>query len=101
MRRLRHTNMPEKRKISCINKVNHLNAYERITHVGGVHNQARWKYSLDDAIRYIENGVYSFYTSVGGHERNVLVATRNGRKYLKTEADADTPDNLLSLPECS
>ncbi|MFC7521402.1 DUF3892 domain-containing protein [Xanthomonas populi] len=24
----------------------------------------------------------------------------NTRKYLRTTADHDTPDNLLSLPEC-
>jgi hypothetical protein len=28
------------------------------------------------------------------------VATRLGRKYLKTIADADQPNNLLALPEC-
>lgn len=44
---------------------------------------------------------HTFYSFVGGHERNVIVATRNGTKYLKTEADSDTPDNLLSLPECA
>lgn len=100
MRRLRHINMPERRKISCINKVDRASAYERITNVGGVHNYYPWKFDLDDAIRFIENGTYSFYTSVGGHEINVIVATRYEKKYLKTEADADTPDNLLSLPEC-
>lgn len=36
---------------------------------------------------------------IGGHVRNVIVATRNGVKYLKTEAYHDTPDNLLSLPD--
>jgi hypothetical protein len=92
--------MPERRRISCINKVDRPSPYERISYVGGIHNQSRWKFSLDNAIRYIESGTYSFYTSVGGHERNVVVATRNGTKYLKTEADADTPDNLLSLEDC-
>jgi hypothetical protein len=29
-----------------------------------------------------------------------LLATHNGRKYLKTTADSYRPDNLLSLPEC-
>ncbi len=26
--------------------------------------------------------------------------SRYGNKYLKTEADGEQPDNLLSLPEC-
>ena len=93
--------MPEKIQISCINKNDRSSAYERISYVGGVHGGANWKLSLTDAIKSIENGTYSFYTSVGGHTRNVIVATRNGVKYLKTEADNDTPDNLLSLPECA
>ncbi|WP_406823957.1 DUF3892 domain-containing protein [Pedobacter sp. KACC 23697] len=87
-------------QISCINKDDRYNAYERITHVGGIHSNQRWKLTLDDAIKSIENGTYSFYTSVNGHVRKVVVATRSGKKYLKTEADSDTPDNLLSLPEC-
>ena len=87
-------------QVSCINKDDRYNAYERITHVGGIHINQRWKLTLDDAIKSIENGTYSFYTSVNGHVRKVVVATRSGKKYLKTEADSDTPDNLLSLPEC-
>lgn len=30
----------------------------------------------------------------------VEVATRNGRQYLKTEADGVEPNNLLALPRC-
>lgn len=96
----KHFQMSERRKISCINKREHSSAYERIANVGGIHNGSRWKLTLDEAIRSIENGSRSYYTSVGGHERNVIVASRNGVKYLKTEADNDTPDNLLSLDEC-
>ena len=92
--------MSERKQISCINKNDRSSAYERIANVGGVHNGLRWKLSLNAAIMAIENRTISFYTSVGGHVRNVIVATRNGVKYLKTEADHDTPDNLLSFPEC-
>lgn len=88
--------MAERRQITCINKDDRYNAYERIRFIGG----AGWKFSLDEAISYIEKSTYSFYTYVNGHTRNVIVASRNGVKYLKTEADSDTPDNLLSLPEC-
>lgn len=96
-----HFIMAQRVKISCINKNDRYSAYEKISHVGGINaNGTRWKLTLTEAINYIENYTYAFYTSVGGHERNVVVASRNGSKYLKTEADLDTPDNLLSLPEC-
>ncbi|RZM24557.1 MAG: DUF3892 domain-containing protein [Pedobacter sp.] len=87
-------------QISCINKNDRQSPYERIAYVGGIHNGGRWKLSLKDAIKGIEDQKYSFYTSVNGHLRNVVIATRSGTKYLKTEADNDTPDNLLSLQEC-
>lgn len=93
--------MPQRLKVSCINKNDRYSAYEKISNIGGTRSDGtRWKFTLSEAIAYIENNTYSFYTLVGGHERNVIIATRNGSKYLKTEADADTPDNLLSLPEC-
>jgi len=29
-----------------------------------------------------------------------MIATRLDKKYLKTRADGEQPDNLLALPEC-
>lgn len=92
--------MAESVQISCIDKIDRYSAYERIQYVGGMHGGSKWKLSLAEAISGIEQGKYTFYTRVNGHVRNVVVASRNGTKYLKTEADYDTPDNLLSLPEC-
>ena len=31
---------------------------------------------------------------------SVVAVSRFGNKYIKTEADGDQPNNLLSLPEC-
>jgi hypothetical protein len=59
-----------------------------------------WKLPEDEAIRAIENYTSSFYTLVNGREADIIVATHNGRKYLKTTADGYRPANLLSLPEC-
>jgi predicted double-glycine peptidase len=86
-------------QISCIKKNPREDRYNAITHVGGVLNK-RWQLTLDEAIGHIEGRRWTFYTMANGHRADVVVASRNGRKYLKTTADYDTPDNLLSLPEC-
>lgn len=94
--------MATRHRVSCINKRgNHLNPHERISHIGGTNaDGTRWKLTEDEAINSIESKKYEFYVLVNGREVNVIVATHNGRKYLKTEADGYSPDNLLSLPEC-
>lgn len=87
-------------QISCINKRQHQNPHERITHVGGVHGGQFWKLPEADAVQGIKSGTYQFWTSVNGKGVWVVVAVHNGREYLKTEPDGYAPNNLLSLPEC-
>lgn len=89
-------------RIQCINKSDRYNAHERILNIGGVNpDGARWKRSQQQAVADIEAGTYSYYVSVGGRNVDVIVATSQyGNKYVKTTADGEQPDNLLSLPEC-
>lgn len=88
-------------EIQCINKSNRYNPHERIVRIGGMYNGQRWSMTQVEAISAIERGQYSFYVSRGGRVVRVIVAvSRFGYKYLKTEADGEQPDNLLSLPEC-
>ena len=85
------------RQVTCITKRgNHYNPHERIQAIGGLN----WSRSENDAIRDVEANSSAYYTSVGGRSVWVIVATHEGRKYLKTQADGYSPDNLLSLPEC-
>jgi len=85
-------------QVTCVNKRgSHYNPHERIEYIG---QQGNWKIPEDSAIRRIESGQDSFYTFVNGRQAEVIVATHNGRKYLKTDADGYSPNNLLALPEC-
>jgi hypothetical protein len=82
-------------RIECVNKDPRQDPHKRIENVGG----SGWKISESEAIRNIENGE-SYEVSVGGRTVGVIIAEHEGHKYLKTEADGYSPDNLLSLPEC-
>jgi hypothetical protein len=89
-------------EVKCINKSDRFSPHERITNIGGVNpDGTRWKLSQADAIAGVESGKWSFYVAQGLHAVRVVVAiSRFGYKYLKTDADGEQPDNLLSLPEC-
>lgn len=94
--------MASNHEIKCINKSDRMNPHERITHVGGQNaDGTSWKLTQARAIEGIESGTWSFYVNRGGRVANVIVATsRYGNKYIKTVADGESPDNLLSLYEC-
>lgn len=94
--------MAKTAQITCINKIPRDDPNESITHVGGTNNDGTsWKLDLATAIRYIESGEWGFYVSVKGKSVWVVVAiSRAGNKYLKTEPDNSTSNNLLSLLEC-
>jgi alcohol dehydrogenase YqhD (iron-dependent ADH family) len=94
--------MATRHRITCINKRgNHYDAHERIAKIGGINpNHTRWTLTEDEAIKSIEEKKYEFYVSVGGKDVDVIISTHDERKYLKTQADGYSPNNLLSLDEC-
>jgi hypothetical protein len=94
--------MATRHRISCINKSDRYNPHERILYIGGLNaDGTRWKLSQPDAVKGINNGTYQFYVFVNFREVDVIVAkSAQGNLYIKTEADGDHPNNLLSLPEC-
>jgi len=94
--------MASRHQVLCITKDDRLNPYERITQIGGKNPDGqRWELTQKAAIVGIKSGKWEFYVSKNGREVKVIVArSRFGNEYLKTEADGEEPNNLLSLPEC-
>ena len=113
-------------QIDCVTRDDRLSPYERVQRVGGVNlpgldapdgskivahlrqrglavkENARWTLSVDEAIQGVLEGRWKFYVQLDMHDVvTVQVArTASGQLYLKTEADRDTPDHLLCLPQC-
>lgn len=94
--------MASSHEVLCVRKSDRFNSHERITHIGGRNSDGgRWQVTQEDAINGIETEKWHFYVSQGGRTVNVIVSvSRYGHKYLKTTADGEQPDNLLSLQEC-
>lgn len=94
--------MAARHEIKCVNKTDRFNPHEHIRAVGGQNaDGSPWKLTQEQAINGIEAGKWSFYVAARGQIVNVIVAiSRFGNKYLKTEADGEQPNNLLSLYEC-
>jgi hypothetical protein len=79
-----------------------MNPHERILKVGGNSTKGQWTLTQEQAIYGIESKQWAFFVMQKGQRVNVIVATsRFGNKYLKTDADGEQPNNLLSLPECA
>lgn len=93
--------MAQRVRIECINKSPRQDPHKRIENVGGRNDDGtRWKLTEEQAISSIDRGQYSFWVSAGGQAVNVIVASHEGHRYLKTESDGLHPNNLLALPEC-
>lgn len=83
-------------QVTCINKVNRDSRHEGITHLGGT----GWRWTSQDVITMIKDGIHTFYTLVNGKKAIIKVIPGPNGKYLRTEADGTLNDNLLELPEC-
>lgn len=94
--------MAQDLEIKCISKSDRFNPHERIINIGGLNpNGSRWKLDQKDAIQGIKDNKWTFYvTKLGKTVRVIIAKSPYGHEYLKTEADGEQPNNLLSLPEC-
>ncbi|MFB2586964.1 DUF3892 domain-containing protein [Herbiconiux liukaitaii] len=73
--------------------------YGDITHL--CNDGASWSpRAKADAIREIESGMHTYYVPWQSGRTPIRVATRNGVKYLRTDRDNTTKNNLDELPDC-
>ena len=86
-------------KVQWIEKSDELSSYKCIQNIGGNSRELYWKHTQAQAIRSIEHGVFAYYIQNGPLLTTLQVGiTPDGQKYLKTEADDDQPQHLVSLP---
>lgn len=87
-------------RIRYVGKTESNEPHSRIKNVGGVNNNGtQWNFSQEQIIHDIESGEYQYYVRVDEKPVFVTVAeSPEGKKYIKTEQDADHPDTLLDLP---
>lgn len=89
-------------EVECIRKQDRYNPHERILGIGGINpDGTRWYCTQEQTIASIEAGLHGFFVRMKGKEVEVVVArSQYGHKDIKTEADDEQPNNLLSLLEC-
>lgn len=64
-------------------------------------NEDGWgSVTKSEAITHIERNTHKYYVEEAGYRSDVHTYTENGKKHLKTYADATSDNNLDNLPDC-
>lgn len=87
-------------QVTCITKPHPGSPHEHITHLG---NPPAWMWTREQVIASIEAKTNTFFVRdpYNGKRADVGVVHPAGRaSYLRTYADGDWNDNLLSLNQC-
>ncbi|MGH2907610.1 MAG: DUF3892 domain-containing protein [Solirubrobacterales bacterium] len=87
-------------QVTCISKPNPQSTHDHITHVG---NPPTWVWTREAVIASIDEKRNTFYVVdlTSGRRSDVGVVRAGGRApYLRTYADGDWNNNLLSLNQC-
>lgn len=88
-------------QVTCIDKPYPQSPHEHITHLGNP--AAGWKWTREQVMASIEAGANTFFVldPYNGKRSNVgVVRPVRGTPYLRTYADGDWNNNLLSLNQC-
>jgi len=87
-------------EVTWVDQADHPDPGQRIGQVGGHSGKLKWQHTQAQAIEAIEQDVFAYYVKKDDQILKLEVGLApNGCKYLKTEADADAPQLLLSLPK--
>ncbi len=87
-----------RRAVSLVNRAYSSDPLERIASIGGTtSDHSHWSLSQAAAIAVIEAGTDEFYIKAGDQTVKLVVLTRGGEKYLRTEREDTHPDDLLNL----
>ena len=87
--------------VTCITKPHPQSPHEHITHLGNP--QAGWEWTRERVIASIEDGSNTFFVRDPrtGLRSDVGVVRSQGKApYVRTHADGDWNNNLLSLDQC-
>lgn len=88
-------------RITCIKKTTGGGSHEHISHVGNT--AGNWMWTREKTIRSIESGTNTFFVmdSFGKRSEVGVVYPKDGRQpFLRTYANGEWNDNLLSLNVC-
>jgi hypothetical protein len=88
-------------KVTCITKPHRDSPHEHVTHLGNP--AADWKWTREQVVASIDAGANTFYVIDlnNGKRSDVGVVHVPGKApYLRTHADGDWNNNLLSLDQC-
>lgn len=87
-------------RVTCITKPHPQSPHEHITHLG---SPPGWVWPREDVIRSIEAKTNTFYVldPHSGKRSDIGVVRESGKApYLRTYADGNWNNNLLSLVQC-
>jgi hypothetical protein len=91
-------------QVTCITKPNPASRHEHITHIGNSYTNPPWRWTREQVIASIEARTNTFYVidpKTGRRADVAVFRVADKMPCLRTHADGDWNDNLLSLPQCS
>jgi hypothetical protein len=87
-------------QVTCITKPHPQSPHEHITHLG---NAGRWMWTREQVIASIDENSNTFFVldPVSGKRADIGVVRQAGKEpYVRTYADRQWNNNLLSLNQC-